>query len=174
MTEKIIAMQPAHPTADPAAFVAEAKRITNERDVAAISDVFAEDGSWTTVFNGLDKTVVGHDDIRARWQFICRFMTARRMRVAKQLVVCDSHTIVNEWTGTMGTRTEVRGIEIWQFSADGFVNSQRLYGFLNVGPEGNLGLNLRMLGAYPVTAAALGWARLHVDRLQFRAGRPWR
>ncbi len=48
MTEKVIAMQPAHPTADPAAFVAEPERITNERALSTAVGRLHWAGSETT------------------------------------------------------------------------------------------------------------------------------
>lgn len=147
-----------HAPERPEDFVAEAQRITNERDVDSVLEVFAPRASWTTVTDGLVITAHGHDEIRARWRLMCRFMDARGLFVEKQLVSSDDRTIVNEWTGSLAGRTAARGIELWRFDDRGLVDEQRLYGFLNTGPDSDLLPSLRMLAAYPITA--LTFARL--------------
>jgi hypothetical protein len=87
-------------------------------------------------------------------------MAARRMFVRKELVTYDTEVLVNEWTGTLGRRAQVRGIEVWHFNDRGQVDNQRLYGFLHTGPETSVVQNLRMFAAAPVTAATYGWLRL--------------
>jgi hypothetical protein len=114
-----------HAPDDPAAFVAEAQRITNERDVDAVLDVYSADATWTTVMDGLVITAHGHDEIHTRWGVMCRFMAARRLVVDKQLVTADERTIVNEWTGSLAGKTTARGIEVWRFDEHGRVEDQR-------------------------------------------------
>jgi hypothetical protein len=149
-----------HTPERPEDFVADAQRITNERDVDAVLDVFAPTAIWTTVMDGLVITARGHDEIRARWGLMCRFMEARGLLVEKTLVTADDRTIVNEWTGSLGGRTEARGIEVWRFDERGRVEEQHLYGFLNTGPDTGVLPSLRMLAAYPLTATT--FARLRV------------
>lgn len=142
------------------AFVAEAERMTNERDVDGIRTVFAPDGRQTATIDGLVIMARGIDEIHQRWAVMCRFMTTRQMIVAKTLVTADEHTIVNEWTGTMAGRECARGIEVWQLNDAGRVFDQRLYGFLDARPDTSPVQNLRMLVAHPQTAAAFARARL--------------
>jgi SnoaL-like protein len=146
--------------ADPQHFVADAERMTNERDVESIDTVFSPIATWTSVIDGLVITANGRDEIRDRWAVMCRFMAARRMVVNKRLVTSDAETIVNEWTGSLGGRTSARGIEVWHFDDHGRVDSQRLYGFLNTGPDTSALQSLRMLAGYPVTASTFALMRL--------------
>lgn len=141
------------------AFVAEAERMTNERDVDGIREVFAPDGRWTATIDGLLLRAEGIDEIHRGWGTMCRFMAARRMFVTKSLVTADEQTVVNEWTGTVSGRDSARGIEVWQLDPDGKVVDQRLYGFLDARPDTSPVQNLRMLAAHPLTAIAFARAR---------------
>ncbi len=67
------------------AFVAEAERMTNERDVDGIREVFAPDGRWTATIDGLLLRAEGIDEIHRGWGTMCRFMAARRMLLAHPL-----------------------------------------------------------------------------------------
>lgn len=148
----------------PEDFVADAQRITNERDVDAVLDVFAPTATWTTVMDGLVITARGHAEIHARWGLMCRFMQARGLLVEKELVTSDDRTIVNEWTGSLAGRTEARGIEVWRFDDLGRVEEQHLYGFLNTGADTAVLPSLRMLASYPLTALTFGRLRLTSGR----------
>ena len=146
--------------ADAAAFVGEAERMTNERDVAGIRDVFAPDGRWVATLDGLLIEADGVDEIERSWGVMCAFMEQRRMYVTKQLVAADATTIVNEWTGEIGGRPSARGIEVWVRDAHGRVVDQRLYGFLDARPDSSPVQNARMLVAHPLTALAFARARI--------------
>jgi hypothetical protein len=142
------------------AFVADAERMTNERDADGIREVFIPDGRWTATIDGLVIRAEGVDEIHRGWAAMCRFMAARRMFVTKTLVTADEHTVVNEWTGTVGGADSARGIEVWQLDDEGKVVDQRLYGFLDARPESSPVQNLRMLVAHPLTAIAHARARV--------------
>ena len=139
------------------AFVAEAERMTNERDVDGIRAVVSEDAHQVATLDGLLIEARGRDEIHRAWGTMCAFMEARRMFVTKTLVTADEATIVNEWTGEVAGRQTARGIEVWKLDGDGLVVEQRLYGFLDARPESSVVQNLRMLVAHPLTA--LGYAR---------------
>jgi len=141
------------------AFVAEAERMTNERDVDGIRAVFAPDGHWTATMDGLVIEASGIDEIHRGWGAMCRFMAARRMYVAKTLVLADERTVVNEWTGEVAGRTSARGIEVWQLDDAARVSDQRLYGFLDARPDTSPVQNLRMLASHPLTALAFARTR---------------
>lgn len=141
-------------------FVAEAERMTNERDVEGVRTVYAPDATWVSTIDGIVMTAHGIEEIVTRWGLMCRFMQARRMYVHKQLVTSDDRTIVNEWTGSLRDRTAARGIEVWRFDDDGRVHDQHLYGFLNTGPDTGTLPGLRMLASYPLTALTFGRLRL--------------
>lgn len=158
--------QPAQPhTADHSvrgralAFVAEAERMTNERDVDGIRAVFAPDGRWSVALDGLVIEATGVDEIHRSWGAMCRFMAARRMYVAKTLVLADERTVVNEWTGEVAGRSRARGIEVWTLDEHRRVVDQRLYGFLDARPAASAVQNLRMLAAHPLTALAFARTR---------------
>jgi hypothetical protein len=139
------------------AFVAEAERMTNERDVDGIRAVVSENAHQVATLDGLLIEAHGRDEIHRAWGTMCAFMEARRMFVTKTLVTADESTIVNEWTGEVAGRQTARGIEVWKLDGDGLVVEQRLYGFLDARPESSIVQNLRMLVAHPLTA--LGYAR---------------
>lgn len=145
-------------------FVAEAERMTNERDVDGIRDVFAADGQQIVVLDGLLMESRGIDEIHAAWRTMCAFMERRAMFVEKSLVAADRTTIVNEWVGTVAGRRSARGIEVWHRDEEGRVVDQRLYGFLDARPERSPVAGLRMLVSHPLTTLALGRARR--DRLR--------
>jgi ketosteroid isomerase-like protein len=139
------------------AFVAEAERMTNERDVDGIRAVVSEDAHQIATLDGLLIEAHGRDEIHRAWGTMCAFMEARRMFVTKTLVTADKTTIVNEWTGEVAGRRTARGIEVWKLDDDGLVVEQRLYGFLDARPDSSPVQNLRMLVAHPLTA--IGYAR---------------
>lgn len=141
------------------AFVAEAERMTNERDVDGIREVFAPNGRQTATIDGLLIRAEGIDEVHRGWAAMCRFMAAREMYVAKTLVSADKHVIVNEWTGTVGGRESARGIEVWQLDDEGKVVDQRLYAFLDARPDSSPVQNLRMLVAHPRTAVTFARTR---------------
>lgn len=151
-------------TEEAVAFVAEAERMTNQRDVDGIRRVFAPTGRWTATIDGLAIEASGIEEIHRSWSVMCAFMERRRMSVAKTMVISDATTIVNEWTGTMAGRDTVRGIEVWVRDADGLVVDQRMYAFSDVRPETSARANARMLVAHPLTALAFARARTGVAR----------
>jgi hypothetical protein len=148
-------------------FVAEAERMTNDRDITALPDVFAAGGVWTTIIDGVVISAHGLDEINQRWRVMCQFMHQREMFVRKRLVAANDDTIVNSWTGRLAGSAIARGIEVWQFNPDGLVIDQHLYGFLNTGPDTAIRANVRILLAHPVNALTFarvrwldrGWTR---------------
>jgi hypothetical protein len=141
------------------AFVAEAERMTNDRDVDGIRQVFAPDGRMTSTMDGLLLEATGIDEIHHNWGVMCAFMQKREMYVDKTLVIADERTIVNEWVGTVAGRPSARGIEVWERDENGLVVDQRLYGFLDARPDSSPVQQLRMLLAHPVTAVAFARVR---------------
>lgn len=141
------------------AFVAEAERMTNERDVDAIRHVFVPDGRQTATLDGLLIEANGIDEIQHAWGVMCAFMEKRRMYVEKALVTADDTTIVNEWVGSVAGKASARGIEVWKLNEAGLVIDQRLYGFLDARPESSPVQILRMLIAHPLTAVAFARVR---------------
>lgn len=144
---------------DATAFVAEAERMTNERDVDGIRTVFTTDGHQTATLDGLLIEANGIDEIHRAWGTMCAFMEKRQMYVEKTLVTADKTTIVNEWVGSVAGKKTARGIEVWKLDESGQVVDQRLYGFLDARPESSPVQNLRMLVAHPLTAVTFARVR---------------
>ncbi|MDX2971314.1 nuclear transport factor 2 family protein [Kribbella solani] len=144
---------------DATRFVAEAQRMTNERDADGIRQVFAPDARWDATLDGLIIHADGIDEICRGWATMCRFMAKRGLYVEKTLVAVDGSTIVNEWRGVIAGRAGARGIEVWQRNDLGLVTDQHLYGFLDARPDSSLVQNLRMLVAHPRTALAFAASR---------------
>jgi len=140
-------------------FVAEAERMTNERDVDGVHAVFSHDAHQIATLDGLLIEARGIDEIHRAWGTMCAFMEARRMFVSKTLVAADANTIVNEWVGEVAGKHSARGIEVWEFNEAGLVVEQRLYGFLDARPDSSVVQNLRMLVAHPLTAIGYTLAR---------------
>jgi len=154
-------IQPAqtHPCVVADDFVAEAERMTNDRDIAVIRDIFAPGAAWTTIIDGVVISAHGIDEIHQRWRVMCRFMQEREMFVRKRLVAANENTIVNNWTGRLAGSAAARGIEVWQFGPDGLVIDQHLYGFLNTGPDTAIKPNIRLLLSHPVNALTFARVR---------------
>lgn len=143
-----------------AEFVAEAERMTNERDVDGVRDVYAPDAHWTTVLDGTVIESHGIDEIHRDWGLLCAVMDRRGMFVRKHVVAADGNTIVNEWAGTVGGRSGPRGIEVWVRDDAGRVIKQHLYAFGDARPDSSAVQQLRMLIAHPLTAWAHARARM--------------
>jgi hypothetical protein len=145
--------------AEATAFVAEAERMANERDVDGVRTVFASNAHQTATIDGLLVEADGIEEIHRAWGTMCAFMERRQMYVEKALVTADDTTIVNEWVGTIAGKRAARGIEVWKLDQAGLVVDQRLYGFLDARPDASPVQNLRMLVAHPLTAVAFARAR---------------
>lgn len=146
-------------TANATAFVTKIERMTNDRDVDGIRQMFVPDGHQTAILDGLLIEANGIDEIHRGWATMCAFMEKRQMYVEKSLVAADETTIVNEWVGTIAGKQSARGIEVWEFDDAGLAVDQRLYGFLDARPESSPVQNLRMLVAHPRTAVAFARVR---------------
>lgn len=137
---------------DAATFVADAERITNERDADAVASVFAERARSEVINDGALEVYQGREQIRRAWQAIFAGMDAHRLFVAKKVVAAADGVIVNTWTARLNGRGDSRGIEVWRFDADGLVRDHQLYNYLSVHPSGSLVARLRLALAYPRTA----------------------
>lgn len=140
--------------ADPAAFIAEAERCVNERDVEATVAAYAQGGRLEAFTDGALETYEGAGAIRRGWSGYLAAMDARGFTLKKRMTAIDGDTIVNEWSGSLGGRTEAEGIERWTFDDDGKVREHRMYSYLNVKPSKSPLQRLRLGLAYPATAFA--------------------
>jgi hypothetical protein len=143
-----------HLPPDSAVFVRDAERMTNEGDVESTMAIYADDATLEAITDGAHERHHGVDAIHRAWRVYMASLTSRRFRIAKTLIVAADGVIVNEWEGTIAGSTKTRGIERWSFDADGKVVDHVMYTFLAVRPSTSAVQRLRMLLAYPRTAAA--------------------
>jgi nuclear transport factor 2 (NTF2) superfamily protein len=139
---------------DPAAFVAAAERGINERDLEGTAGVYAPGARLVSITDGAREEHVGHAAVHTAWRGYLGAMGDRDFRLSKRLISADGDTIVNEWTGTLGGRTEAEGLEYWRFDDQGKVREHRMLSFMNVKPSTHPLQRLRMAMAYPMTALA--------------------
>jgi SnoaL-like domain len=140
--------------ADPAAFVAAAERATNERDLEATVGVYAPGARLEALTDGAWERYDGVEEIRRAWTGYLAAMRARNFWLDKALTSAEGDTIVNNWVGGLGGRTDAQGIEYWRFDGEGRVREHRMYSFLNVKPSKSPLQRLRLTLAYPMTAIA--------------------
>ena len=137
---------------DPRRFVADAERATNERDLHATASVYAPNAVLDSFTDGALERYVGSDAIRKAWDGYLAAMKKRGFSLRKTLVSVGEDTIVNEWKGTLGGRTDARGIELWRFDEKGRVVEHRMYSLLNVKPSESVLQRFRLSLNYPFTA----------------------
>ena len=137
---------------DPAGFVAAAERGINQRNLKATCAVYAERARLEAVTDGARELHVGSDEIRRAWSGYLGAMDARGFRLRKRMLAAENDTLVNEWSGTLGGRTDAQGVEHWRFDGDGKVYDHRMLTFMNVKPSTSPLQRLRLLAAYPLTA----------------------
>jgi nuclear transport factor 2 (NTF2) superfamily protein len=140
---------------DPAAFVAAAERATNTADFEAAAALYAHDATLESITDGAYERYEGVAEIHRAWQMYMGALRSLNFQIQKRLLSAAGNTIINDWRGTIGRGTPVRGIECWRFDVDGKVKEHRLYGFLSVRPATSVRQQFRMLVAYPRTAMAL-------------------
>jgi nuclear transport factor 2 (NTF2) superfamily protein len=151
---------------DPAAFVAAAERITNERAAHAVRPLYAADAVFEAVTDGAISRAEGRDRIVRTWELFFAFLAARDFRLTKRLLLAADGVVVNEWKGSLAGRTHAVGIEVWRFDDSGLISEHTLYSYLNARPATSILQRLRLLVAYPLTALAFlraelraGWRR---------------
>ena len=138
---------------DPAAFVAAAEGGINERDLASTAGVYAPNAVLDVLTDGAFERHVGGDAIRRAWEGYLAAMESRGFSLRKTLLAASGDTITNEWKGTLGGRTDARGMEMWRFDESGRVVEHRMYSLMNVKPATSRLARLRVSASYPITAA---------------------
>jgi hypothetical protein len=139
---------------DPTTFIAAAERGINERDLDATAGVYAPDARLESFTDGAHEQYRGADQVRTAWKGYLAAMDDRGFTLSKKLTAVSDDTIVNDWTGTLGGRTEAHGIESWRFDDSGKVAEHQMYTFLNVKPSTSPLQRLRLSLDYPLTALA--------------------
>ena len=137
---------------DPGAFVAAAERATNERDLEATVGVYAPTARLESLTDGAWERHQGIEEIKTAWKGYLAAMKSRGFWLEKTLTSAAGDTIVNQWVGGLGGRTDAQGIEYWRFDDEGRVREHRMYSFLNVKPSTSPLQRLRLTLAYPRTA----------------------
>ena len=137
---------------DPARFVADAEQGINERDLRAAASVYAPNAVLDSITDGALERHVGADAIQRAWEGYLAAMKKRGFSLRKTLVSVGADTIVNEWKGTLGGRTDARGIELWRFDDKGRVIEHRMYSLLNVRPSESRRQRVRLVLNYPLSA----------------------
>ena len=137
---------------DPGAFVAAAERGVNEGDLEATIGVYAPTARLESLTDGAWERYEGIEDIKRAWKGYLAAMKARGFWLDKNLTSASGDTIVNQWTGGLGRRTDAHGIEYWRFDDEARVREHRMYSFLNVKPSRSPLQRLRLALTYPRTA----------------------
>jgi hypothetical protein len=137
---------------DPSAFVGAAERGINERDLDGTAGAYSADARLESLTDGAREVHVGAAAIRSAWAGYLAAMDARGFRLSKTLLGAADDVLVNEWTGTLGGRTEAYGIEYWHFDDEGKVSHHCMLSLLNVKPSTSLLQRLRLFLTYPLTA----------------------
>lgn len=149
---------------DPAAFVAEAERLTNAHDAAGAAGVYAADASLELVTDGAVEWHHGRDAIERAWWIVLDAGRTRGFAVTKSVVAASATTVVNRWEGSFTGGGSCRGIESWTFGADGLVVEHRAETFLVVHPAASRRARLRLLLGSPRVALAFARAERRVGR----------
>lgn len=144
---------------DPAAFVAEAEKATNDYDRGVIRRVFAADAVSEQISSGARDVFHGVDEISAAWEADCAGFETSRLRVEKTLISAGGDVIANTWQGEFFGRPGARGLEVWRFDAEGKVRQHHLYSYVDTGPASSLKQRMRMLLNYPRLAVTFARAR---------------
>jgi hypothetical protein len=138
-------------TLDPAAFAAEAERMTNDALLQEWLALYRPDAVAEWTFDGAAQRYDGIDEIRPAATALAEVWRVRRLHVRKIPRCGDADTIVLTWEGGFRGRTNQTGVEIWTFR-EGLVVRHQIYGYLDVRPRSSLWARVRVLLTDPRTA----------------------
>ena len=148
---------------DPVAFVAEAQRMTNERDVDAVMTVYGPDPVLELVTEGAVERHAGAPEIRSAWSMLLGVFERRGVLVEKTVIAIDDGVIVNGWK-SVGAGPAMRGLEVWAFDDGARVVRHLAHTFIDVKPAASWHAQARVLLSAPRLALALGSARRGAER----------
>ena len=152
------------PRADPAAWIANNERITNEADVEAWLALYAPDAVLETITAGAYERAEGIERIRPLVEGLVEICGRFSLRVSKKFLAADGDVIVNTWTGGFEGRDRQFGTEIWTLRDDLAVGHE-MYTFLDVRPASDPRAGLRaLLAGEPRLVLALDRHRRRVAR----------
>ena len=148
---------------NPAQFVAEAQRMTNERDVDAVMTVYGPHPVLQLVTEGAVERHAGTHEIRSAWSTLLGVFERRDVLVEKTVIAVDDGVIVNGWESVVAGPA-MRGLEVWAFDEGARVVRHLAHTFLDVKPATSWHAQSRVLISAPRLAVALGSARRRAGR----------
>lgn len=119
------------PRRDPAAWVANNERITNEGDLEGWLNLYAPDAVFESITDGASDRVQGIDALRVVTARLVALCKRHRLRVEKRFVAAMGDVIVNAWTGGFNGRDRQFGVEIWTLRESKVIRHEQ-YTFLDV------------------------------------------
>lgn len=132
------------PSCEPAAWVANNERITNEGDLAGWLALYAPDAVFESITDGASDRFEGIHQIRPVVEKLAALCVRHRLRVKKRFVAAAEDVIVNAWTGGFEGRDRQFGIEIWTLRSAKVVRHEQ-YTFLDVRRSDSVTAQIRAL-----------------------------
>lgn len=157
MTQPETQIAQTHRPPDAEAFVAEAQRVTNEADLAALDGLYATSAVFELTGDGIYERHVGGTHCTDAWKAMLAG-TAGRLRIEKSLVATTDDRIVNDWIGRVGRQT-TRGVELWRFDRAGKVVHHQIFQTVAARDSRELGARVRAALNHPLLAWRLLRAR---------------
>ncbi|HEV2999981.1 MAG TPA: hypothetical protein VGW75_04500 [Solirubrobacteraceae bacterium] len=142
---------------DPAAFVAEAERISNAAALDELAPIYAPDVVFESTTDGVFDRYAGRDQVVRAWSAILTGMRRSGGEVHKTLLGTTHDAILNDWQGQIAGRL-TRGLEYWRFDEGGLVCHHRIYASMSARSSRDpravirLALNWPLLSARMLTA----------------------
>jgi ketosteroid isomerase-like protein len=132
------------PRREPAAWIANNERITNEGDLAGWLALYAPDVVFEAITDGASDRIEGIERVTAAVEVMGELCKRHRLRVQKRFVAAMGDVIVNTWTGGFAGRERQFGVEIWTLRDDKVVRQEQ-YMFMDVRPARSATAKLRAL-----------------------------
>lgn len=145
---------PGRAPADPQAFIEEAERASNARDLEAVEPLYAPDATLISTTNSVRIEARGTEEIMKVWRTIMGFLDRRGYLVSKELLACADGVLVNRWRGHPDSPRDSAGIEVWRFDDEGRVAEHTLDIHLDPRDERTLIARGRLLASHPLDALA--------------------
>jgi hypothetical protein len=143
------------PSDEAHALIREAERASNAFDLEALVAPYASTAVLDVVLDGVRQVHVGRDAIERAWAGCAAGMRSQRLRLRKELLAAEEQTIVNSWSGRLGTAHEACGMELWRLDDQRRVVEHRMWSYFDVRDVSSLRGRLRLLSAYPLMALDL-------------------
>lgn len=152
------------PRIDPAAWVANNERITNEADLDGWLALYAPDAVLEMVTAGAFERADGIEEIRPMVEAVVETCSRFELKIEKEFVAASGDVVVNRWSGGFRGRSRQFGTEIWTLRGDLAVRHE-MYTFLDVRPATDLRAGVRaLLAGEPRVVLALDRRRRRLRR----------